>query len=148
MYRWRDGVVQVFLVHPGNPYDRNRDLGVWSIPKGEYSAHDDPFTTAVREFREETGSQPEADGEFIFLGKLRQSMEKIVTAWAFEGNCDPTSIKSNLFSMEWPKGSGQKCRFPEVDRGEWFDLERAREKILKGQVGFIDRLLQGLNIQD
>ena len=138
MYRHPAGDLEVFLIHPGGPFWKNKDLGAWSLPKGEYPETEEPFAAAVREFEEETGVQPE--GEFIPLGEIRQSGAKVVTAWAFEGDCDAAAIKSNLFSMEWPRGSGRMLEFPEVDRGGWFSLAAARLKILKGQAGFLDRL--------
>jgi len=137
MFR-RTPKVEVLLVHPGGPFWRNKDLASWSIPKGEYPETEECFAAAAREFEEETGIRPE--GEFIPLGKIRQPSGKMVTAWAFEGDCDATAIRSNLFSLEWPKGSGRMYEFPEVDRAEWFALAPAREKILKGQLGFLDRL--------
>lgn len=132
------GRLEVFLVHPGGPFFEKRDLGVWSVPKGEYQAGDDPFESALREYEEETGFK--ANGNFFPLGELRQSRAKTVTAWAFQGDCDPGCLRSNLFSMEWPKGSRVLVRFPEVDRGAWFTIDMARPKILKGQVGFLDLL--------
>jgi predicted NUDIX family NTP pyrophosphohydrolase len=140
MYRKRDGALEVFLVHPGGPFWRKKDAGAWSIPKGEYLEGEDPLSAAIREFEEETSIKPDSD--FVALREIRQPSGKIVTAWALEGDCDPASVKSNLFSMEWPKGSGVICEFPEVDRGEWFPIDIARDKIHKGQVGFLDRLLE------
>ena len=140
MYRKRSDTLEMFLVHPGGPFWQKKDLAAWSIPKGEYSEGDDPFSTALREFEEETSIRP--GGIFIPLGEIRQPSGKLVTAWAFEGDCDPSNVKSNSFSMEWPKGSGVVREFPEIDRGEWFNLENSKAKILKGQLGFIDRLAQ------
>ncbi len=138
MYRFRGRQPEVFLVHPGGPYWKNKDMGAWSIPKGEYSGDEAPFDTARREFFEETGF--EANGEFKELATLRQPGGKSVTAWAFSGDCDPAAVRSNTFTMEWPPGSGRQAEFPEVDRAEWFSVETARNKILKGQLGFIDEL--------
>jgi predicted NUDIX family NTP pyrophosphohydrolase len=138
MYRFRDGNLEVFLVHMGGPYWAKKDLGAWSIPKGEYESGEDPFETAKREFFEETGLV--AVEEFIRLQDLKQPGGKVVSAWAFEGDCDAKAIKSNMFSMEWPPRSGQFREFPEVDRAEWFGTEAAKEKILKGQRSFIEEL--------
>jgi predicted NUDIX family NTP pyrophosphohydrolase len=140
MYRRRDGVLQVFLVHPGGPFWEKKDLGAWSIPKGEYIPEEDCLAAARREFHEETGLK--AHGSFVPLTPLQQSSGKIIQAWAFEGDCDPKSIKSNTFSIEWPPRSGKAQDFPEIDRGEWFDLEEAKQKIQPGQVGFLMELRQ------
>jgi len=142
LYRLRSRALEVFLVHPGGPYWRNKDAGAWSIPKGLLEGGDDALTTAKREFREETGS--EVDGEFIALAPLKQPSGKIVHAFAVEGNIDASAIASNLFPMEWPPRSGTMQEGPEVDRGGWFNLDEAREKILTGQRGFIDQLEQRL----
>ena len=139
MFRRRNSEVEVFLVHPGGPFWQKKEFGSWSIPKGEYTNDEDPLTAAKREFEEETGIKPE--GEFISLDNIKQPSGKIVTAWAFEGDCTPTNIRSNTFSMEWPPKSGQNQEFPEVDRADWFSLDNARARILKGQIGFLDRLM-------
>lgn len=138
MYRLVDGNPEVFLVHMGGPYWAKKDLGAWTIPKGELESGEDPFETAKREFLEETGF--DAIGKFIRLKDLKQSGGKVVSAWAFEGDCDAKVIKSNTFSMEWPPRSGRFQEFPEVDRAEWFDLDTAREKILKGQRPFMEEV--------
>lgn len=139
MYRIRESGTEVFLVHPGGPFWAGKDLSAWSIPKGEHSEDEDPLTAAKREFKEETGTDP-GPGPFIPLTPLRQKGGKVVSAWAFEGECDPSSLRSNTFTMEWPPRSGKSGSFPEVDRGAWFPLEQAREKIVKGQIGFLDQL--------
>jgi predicted NUDIX family NTP pyrophosphohydrolase len=144
MFRRAPGELEVFLVHPGGPFWQRKDLAAWSLPKGEYLEGEDAFAAAKREFEEETGIRPE--GEFTPLGQLRQPGGKLVSAWAFEGDCDPAAIKSNLFSMEWPRGSGKMQEFPEIDRGEWFPLAVARPKILKGQAGFLERLAEHLGV--
>jgi len=144
MYRFVDGNLEIFLVHMGGPYWAKKDLGAWSIPKGEYEPGEDPFEVAKREFHEETGF--EAIGEFTRLEDIKQPGGKIVSAWAFEGDCDAKAITSNTFSMEWPPRSGQFQEFPEVDRAEWFAPDIANEKILKGQRPLIEelqRILQG-----
>lgn len=131
--------MEVFLVHPGGPFWKKKDEGAWSIPKGEYEEGEDPMDAAKREFREETGITPE--GEFIGLDQIKQPGGKVITAWAFEGDCSPEEMASNTVSIEWPPKSGRKQEFPEVDRADWFTLENARKRILKGQIGFLDRLM-------
>lgn len=138
MFRWHGSDLKVFLVHPGGPFWAKKDDGAWSIPKGEYEEHDDPIEAAKREFEEETGIK--ADGEFIPLGQAAQSGGKVVSTWAFEGDCSPTEIRSNTFAIEWPPKSGHQQEFPEIDRASWFNLNEARTHILKGQVIFLDKL--------
>jgi predicted NUDIX family NTP pyrophosphohydrolase len=142
MFRRLRGEVEVLLAHPGGPFWAKKDLAAWSLPKGEYPEGADAFAAALREFEEETGVRPA--GEFIPLGQARQPSGKLVAAWALEGDCDPAAIKSNTFSMEWPRGSGTVREYPEVDRAGWFALAEARRKILPGQVAFLDRLSQHL----
>lgn len=139
LYRFRAEALEVFLVHPGGPFWKRRDLGAWSIPKGECLPGEDAFETAKREFEEETGSRP-GSGDPLSLGPVKQPGGKIVTAWAIEGDCSAETIESNSFSMEWPPNSGAMREFPEVDRAGWFSLPEARTKILAGQTGFLDRL--------
>jgi predicted NUDIX family NTP pyrophosphohydrolase len=139
MFRRCHSKLEVLLVHPGGPYWRKKDLGSWSIPKGEYAEGETALAAAMREFEEETGIKP--SGEFVPLDDIRQPSGKIITAWAFEGDCSPAEIRSNLFSMEWPPKSGKTREFPEIDRASWFSLEDAKARILKGQVGFLDRLI-------
>ena len=138
MYRSKNGVVQVLLAHPGGPYFQNKDVGAWTIPKGEPDPDEDLLLTAQREFEEETGIA--AKGTFVPLRPIKQKGGKIVHAWAFEGDCDPKAIKSNLFTMEWPPKSGRQMQFPEMDRAEFFDLDIARKKIKAGQEALIDEL--------
>jgi len=140
LYRSRAGVPEVFLVHPGGPFWAKKDAGAWSIPKGEFEEGADALEAARREFEEETGSP--VDGPFVALKPLKQRSGKVVHAWAVEGDIDASSIKSNTFSMEWPPRSGRQQEFPEVDRGEWFAIAQAREKLLEGQRGFLDELEQ------
>jgi predicted NUDIX family NTP pyrophosphohydrolase len=142
MYRRRDRGVEVFLVHPGGPLWAKKDSGAWSIPKGEYSDQEDSLAAAKREFQEETGFTP--DGSFIDLSEVKQSGGKAVVAWAFEGDCDPTKLKSNTFAMEWPPRSGRQIEVPEIDRGAWFPIGEARTRLLIGQRPFLDRLLERL----
>lgn len=131
--------LEVFLVHPGGPFWAKKDAGAWSIPKGEYESGEDPLAAARREFEEETSVALPA-GEAMPLGEVKQAGGKVVTAWAIEGDCDAETIHSNLFQMEWPPKSGRMREFPEVDRAGWFSFDEAREKLLKGQVTFLDRL--------
>jgi predicted NUDIX family NTP pyrophosphohydrolase len=143
IYRHRDGSIEVFLVHPGGPFWKHKDLGVWSIPKGEFVAGEDPLVVARREFREETGF--DAAGHFISLQPVRQPGGKIVHAWAMEGDYDPAQLQSNTFPLEWPPKSGKTMEVPEVDRAAWLSLDAARQKILPGQRGFLDELARYLS---
>ncbi len=138
LYRYRGSRLEIFLVHPGGPFWKNKDSGAWSIPKGEFEPGEDPLKAARREFHEETGFA--VDGSFIALTPVRQAGGKVVHAWAVEGDCEAKSIKSNSFILEWPPRSGQRKTFPEVDRAGWFSLELARNKILKGQLKLLDEL--------
>jgi predicted NUDIX family NTP pyrophosphohydrolase len=138
LFRRVGGEIEVLLAHPGGPFWKNKDEGAWSIPKGEYAENDDPPAAAKREFAEEIGLTP--SGVFIPLGEIRQPGGKVVTAWAVEGDLDTTKVRSDTFSMPWPPRSGKLQEFPEIDRAEWFPLEVARRKILKGQAEFLDRL--------
>ena len=140
LYRYHDSTLEIFLVHPGGPFWKNKDSGAWSIPKGEFDKREDPLRAARREFHEETGCS--VDGSFIALTPVRQAGGKIVHAWAVEGDCEAESIRSNSFTIEWPPRSGQRKDFSEVDRAGWFSLELAREKILKGQLMLLDELEQ------
>ena len=144
-YRYRDQVLEVFLVHPGGPFWEKRDAGAWSLPKGLVEAEEQPLTAAKREFKEETGF--DVTGKCYALGQLKQHSKKIVYAWAVPMDLDASQLKSNTFSLEWPKGSGKLHDYPEVDKGEWFDLTAARQKIYYGQAAFLDRLLEHLATQ-
>lgn len=139
LFRGAEDGLEVLLVHPGGPFWRRKDDGAWSIPKGEFEEGEDPFRAALRECREEIGAV--ATGEFIPLDPLRQPSGKVVYAWAVNSEFEPSSLVSNTFSMEWPPKSGQKKEFPEVDRAQWFGIEGARRKILKGQVALLDQFL-------
>ncbi len=144
VYRVRDGVVEVLLVHPGGPFWRNRSDGVWSIPKGEFDpASETALEAASREFGEEIGHTPPA-GVAIDLGEVVQNAGKRVVAFAVEGDLDPDSIASNTFSMEWPPRSGSTAEFPEVDRAAWFPLDAARSAINPAQAALLDRLSESL----
>jgi predicted NUDIX family NTP pyrophosphohydrolase len=136
LYRVRDDAIEVFLVHPGGPYWAGKDLGAWTIPKGESAPGEDLLATARREFEEETGCAPA--GEVIPLGVADQPGGKRVHAWAVNGDCDPGALRSNMFRVEWPPRSGRQREFPEVDRGGWFTLREARRRILKGQLPLLD----------
>jgi len=142
MYRFRQGVLEVLLVHPGGPFWAGKDQAAWSIPKGEFSAEEDPLEAAKREFKEELGIQVE--GGFLPLGSIKQPNGKTIHVWAVEGDCDVNQIKSNTFSLEWPPKSGKFREFPEVDKADWFTPDLARTKIYKGQMALIDRLLDKL----
>jgi predicted NUDIX family NTP pyrophosphohydrolase len=131
MYRKPDANLEVFLVHPGGPFWAKKDYGAWSIPKGEYAEGEDALKAAQREFHEETGFT--AEGPFLELGAIKQAGGKAVTAWAFEGDCDPQRMRSNLCQIEWPPGSKHRIEIPEVDRGGWFPVTEAQERILASQ---------------
>ena len=138
MYRRGEAGLDVLLVHPGGPFWRYRDLGAWSIPKGELDNGEDPEEAARREFTEELGIT--ATGRLRPLGQVRQRGGKIVLAYALEGTLDAGAMRSNEISIEWPPRSGRIIQIPEIDRAEWFPLTLAREKILLSQQPFLDRL--------
>jgi predicted NUDIX family NTP pyrophosphohydrolase len=138
LYRFQKDGVEVFLVHPGGPFWVNKDLGSWSVPKGEYNDDEDALKAAQREFQEETGLS--IQGNFIELGEVRQPSGKRVMVWALENDQEVENIRSNTFQLEWPPKSGKMQEFPEVDRGGWFSITEARQKILKGQFPFLDKL--------
>ncbi len=139
MYRGSGPGLELLLVHPGGPFWAKKDLGAWSIPKGEYAAGEDPLAVAQREFAEETGAQPL--GDCCSLGDVVQAGGKRVSAWAVAGDFDPAALVANTFELEWPPRSGRKRTFPEVDRAAWFSPDEARRKIIAGQRPFVDRLL-------
>jgi predicted NUDIX family NTP pyrophosphohydrolase len=140
LYRQGEGAPEpeVLLVHPGGPFWASKDLGVWSIPKGEYGEREDPLAAARREFEEELGTPP-PDGPVHDLGEVRQKSGKLVRAFALAGDLDPAAIKSNTLTLEWPPRSGRQQAFPEVDRAAWFTLEEARERLVPAQAELIDR---------
>ena len=140
VYRRTGGELEVLIVHPGGPFWAKKDDGAWSVPKGEYEPDEDPLGVALREFEEEIGAEPPDHATAVSLGELRQPSGKVVRAWAVEGDLDVSEVRSNTFEMEWPPRSGRTQEFPEVDRAGWFGLEEARRKLLRGQVGFLDRL--------
>jgi predicted NUDIX family NTP pyrophosphohydrolase len=145
LYRFDDeGDVEILVVHPGGPFWAKKDEGAWSIPKGEYNLGEEPLSVAEREFEEEMGQTPPV-GTRRDLGELDQSSAKRVHAWATEGDVDAQHITSNTFDIEWPPKSGTVVSFPEVDRAAWFSILEARVKLLPGQVGFLDRLIDSLS---
>ena len=138
MFRDSGGRLEVFLVHPGGPLWASKDKGAWTIPKGEYKKSEDPLDAARREFEEETGF--DSTGEFLELGSIQQKSGKIVTAWAFRGDCDPAKLTSNTCEIQWPPRSGRRIEIPEVDRGQWFSLDQARKYIREEQESLLDEL--------
>lgn len=142
LYRTRDDQTQVFLVHPGGPFFRNKDNGAWSIPKGEFDDSEEALTAAKREFEEETGQKIE--GDFIQLDAVVLKSGKKVFCWAIDGDINHETIVSNLFEMEWPPKSGKKQSFPEIDRAAWFDLATAKIKLNEAQAQFIESLVKQL----
>ncbi len=138
MFRIRKGELQVLLAHPGGPLFKKKDEGAWTIPKGEPDAGEDLLAAAQREFTEETGF--DAKGPFIPLQPIQQKGGKIVHAWAFESDCDPSEVRSNLFTLEWPPKSGRREQFPEVDRVEFFNLRKAEKKIKAAQYPLVEEL--------
>jgi predicted NUDIX family NTP pyrophosphohydrolase len=131
MYRRSTTGLEVLLVHPGGPLWAGKDQGAWTLPKGEYGPDENPLAAARREFEEETGFP--ATGDFLELGTIKQKSGKVVTAWAFEGDCNPDKLRSNTCEIEWPPRSGRRLEIPEVDRGRWFSMEEARNYIREEQ---------------
>ena len=137
----RSPALEVLLVHPGGPFWAKKDLGAWSIPKGEYEPGEDPKACALREFEEETGTAlPEQ--ALVELGAVVKKAGKEVTAWAARGDLDPATVRSNSFTMQWPPRSGREQEFPEIDRAEWFALDEARAKLVAAQGELLDRLVE------
>ena len=143
LYRLRNGTLEVLLVHPGGPFWSKKDLGAWSIPKGEFDENENALDAAKREMEEETGIK--VSGEFIELTPLKQKSGKVVYAWALEKDIAPEQIKSNDFEMEWPPRSGQKKSFPEIDKAAWYKPDEAKNKIIEGQSPFITELKMKLD---
>jgi len=141
MYRWHHGQIEFFLAHPGGPFSASKDDGHWTVPKGEQDVGESLLDVAKREFQEETGLEPR--GPYIELGSIRQKGGKLVFAWGFEGESNGP-VRSNTFTMEWPPKSGKLCKFPEVDRAEFFTLEKARAKIKETQFPLLERLASTL----
>jgi predicted NUDIX family NTP pyrophosphohydrolase len=142
MYRVREGELEFLLVHPGGPLWAGKDTGTWSIPKGEINPGEDPLAAAKREFEEELGFA--AQGAFVELTPIRQKSGKVVHAWAFAGDCDPGSIRSNTFSIAWPPHSGRTGTFPEVDRAAFFSLDEAKARINPAQLPLLEELRRKL----
>jgi predicted NUDIX family NTP pyrophosphohydrolase len=138
MFRRSGGTLEVLLARPGGPWWRGKDLGAWTIPKGEYEAPEEPLAAALREWNEETGFP--ASAPFLPLGEAVQKAGKHVAAWAFEGDCDPAAMVCNTFEMEWPPRSGRKQSFPELEEVRWFAIGEARTRINAAQAVFLDRL--------
>ncbi|MEM9407309.1 MAG: NUDIX domain-containing protein [Acidobacteriota bacterium] len=144
MFRLRGGAVELLLGHPGGPFFRRKDHGSWTLPKGLLEDEvEDPLAAARREFEEETGLRVGA-ADFLELGEVRLGSGKRVRAWAFEGDCDPETLESNTFEMEWPPRSGRRQEFPELDRFAFFDPEEAVERLNPKQSAFVQRLLEVL----
>jgi predicted NUDIX family NTP pyrophosphohydrolase len=152
MYRVRDGKLEVLLVHLGGPFWTKKDAGAWFMPKGEAEPGEDELGAAKREFQEETGFDP--GDELQPLGSVKHKSGKTVTAWAFEGDCDPAALKSNTFTIEWPPRSGKQREFPEIDRAAFFTIEAARAKIHPAELDLVERLalhcerLRNLDLRD
>jgi predicted NUDIX family NTP pyrophosphohydrolase len=138
LYKIGNNGLEVFLVHPGGPFFKNKDLGSWSIPKGEFLDDEDVLNAAKREFKEETGFA--IDGRFLKLKPVKLKSGKIIYAWALQGDIAPSKMVSNTFEMEWPPATGQMKAFPEIDRGDWFSVNKAREKINPVQFLLIEEL--------
>jgi predicted NUDIX family NTP pyrophosphohydrolase len=136
---------EVFLVHPGGPFWKKKDAGAWTIPKGEFNEDEKALDAAIREFKEETGMAVE--GPFIPLDPIKQKSGKLVLAWAMKGDLTPEKLQSNMVTMEWPPKTGKQISFPEIDRGEWFSVDAAREKINAAQVDFLDQLEDCLDLK-
>jgi predicted NUDIX family NTP pyrophosphohydrolase len=144
LYRVKARAPEVFLVHPGGPFWKNKDIGAWSIPKGEFTDEEEALTAAKRELEEEAGIK--CNGPFLALNAVKQKGGKLVHAWAAEKDVDPDTLTSNTFQMEWPPKSGRFKDFPEIDKGQWFFADEAKQKINAYQVPLIDELLTKLNV--
>jgi len=149
MYRMQAGELQICVAHPGGPFFTSKDEGHWTIPKGEVGPGEDLLATAIREVREETGIVVDPGSKFIALGSIQQKGGKIVHAWAVESDWDDAQpIRSNLFAMEWPPGSGRMLEFPEVDRAQFFSVAEAKRKLKPAQAELVDRLVEQLGRSD
>jgi predicted NUDIX family NTP pyrophosphohydrolase len=138
LYRFKDKILEVLLVHPGGPFYKNKDLGVWSVPKGEFGNDEDSLSAAIREFKEETGTF--LIGNFLELSPIRQKSGKTVYCWALQGEMDAEHIKSNTIMIEWPMKSGKMQEFPEVDKAAWLSIEEAKKKIIASQIPLLTEL--------
>jgi predicted NUDIX family NTP pyrophosphohydrolase len=143
VYRFTHKEIEIFLVHPGGPYWKGKEIGAWSIPKGEFSDNEEPLTAARREFAEETGQQVE--GKFIELNPVKQKGGKMVFAWGVEAAVNPETIISNTFKVEYPYKSGKWITIPEVDKAAWFTLSEAKQMLNPAQASFVDDLLTKLD---
>jgi predicted NUDIX family NTP pyrophosphohydrolase len=139
LYRRGESGLEVLIAHMGGPFWERKDAGAWSIPKGEMDEGEDTLAVAVREFAEELGSQP-PPGPYLELGEIKQASGKRVVVFAVEGDLDTSSVRSNTFATEWPRGSGRLREFPEIDRAAWMPIEQAREKLIPAQAEFLERL--------
>jgi predicted NUDIX family NTP pyrophosphohydrolase len=144
LYRRVHGRLEVLLVHPGGPFWAKKDLGAWTIPKGEYTEDESPEQAARREFAEETGVTLESSDELLPLGEVKQKSGKLVRAFAVQMDFDPNELRSNTFELEWPPRSGRRIEVPEVDRAEWFDLDEASRRIIEAQRPFLERLREAI----
>ena len=140
LYRFNDGELEVLIIHPGGPFWKNKDMGAWSIPKGQIEQNDEPLSTAIRELEEEIGLKVSPDSNFITLKPIRQSGGKLVHCFALNHDFDPATLTSNTFRREWPPGTGKQQEFPEADRAEWFDLETAKQKLIPAQADLVNQL--------
>ena len=138
LYRYHNNTLEIFLVHPGGPFWAKKDLGAWSLPKGEFEEDENPLDSAKRELKEETGIK--VMGNFMELTPVKQKSGKVIYAWAAKGNFNAAEIKSNTFEIEWPSKSGKKKMFPEIDKGAWFTIAEAKKKVNEGQVPLIEEL--------
>jgi predicted NUDIX family NTP pyrophosphohydrolase len=146
VYRFSDATgVEVLLGHMGGPYWEHRDDGAWSIPKGEYEPDEEPLAAALREFEEEMGV-PAPVGDYLYLGECVQPHGKIVTTYAVEGSYETASFASNLFTLEWPAGSGQMQQFPEMDGAGWFSPQDAMRKVVPGQIPIIEEFRRAVTV--
>lgn len=143
LFRFRENILEVLLVHPGGPFWVKKDDGSWSIPKGLIEESENLLIAAKREFKEETNF--EVDGEFTELGSITQPSKKVITVFALQHDIDASKVVSNTFELEWPPKSGKRILCPEIDRAEWFTIPAAKLKIIKGQSGFLTRLTEVLN---
>lgn len=146
LYRLTNQILEVLIVHPGGPFWAKKDIGAWSVPKGEFGEEENPLDAAKREFEEEMGEQ--ISGDFIEMTPIKQNSGKTVYAFAIERDFDVNKIKSNTFKIEWPPKSGKQQEFPEIDKGEWFDYSTSKQKINEYQAAIIDELAIKLKLSE
>jgi predicted NUDIX family NTP pyrophosphohydrolase len=142
-YRFENGLPEVLLVHPGGPFWVKKDLGAWSVPKGEFDQGEEPLTAAIREVKEELGI--DASGDFIELAPAKQKSGKIIYTWILQKDVEVSGITSNTFELEWPPRSGKMILVPEVDKAGWFSLDEARQKIIPGQIPILESFISKLH---